>query len=159
MLKLSKLADYALMVIQTLGSDRNQRLTGRGLTEVTGLPQPTVRKVLLQLLQGGLIISTPGAKGGYDVAKPLSEITVLMVLRAVDGDWAMTACDSHDADASSLCTYKDFCQLKHGWRVVNAWLMQMLNSISVEDMAKGLHNHPLNGLMQAPFRQVKEGIT
>ncbi len=143
MIKLSKLADYALLVLHQLGTHAGERLTAKQLAALTDLPLPTVRKVLALLLPAAVVDSSIGVQGGYALAQPLSEITLLAVLHAVDGDWALTACQ----EVQGGCRHDQHCSLRHSWQVVNAWLMQMLGQITVAEMAEGLVQHRLHALL------------
>ncbi len=158
MLKLSKLADYALLILHTLAAQKQDGLTGNGLAEITGLPLPTVRKILTQLLEHKLVQSTPGSRGGYTLSKSTSAITLYAILNAIDGEWALTACFATKANPDNICVYENFCQLKHSWNIVNTWLMRMLSSISLEDMSSGLHQHDLNKLFAPAYEPIKDSI-
>ena len=66
--------------------------TSPGIAATTGIPEPTVAKVLKTLAAGGLVASQRGARGGYRLLRPLSAIPVADVIAAVDGPIALTAC-------------------------------------------------------------------
>ncbi len=107
MLRLSKLADYAVVVLIRLaegerccpdasrfGMDPVQ--TSPGIALATGVPEPTVAKVLKALAGAGLVASQRGARGGYRLCKPLHAIAISDVITAIDGPIALTACvDGH----------------------------------------------------------------
>src|SRR3954462_13989152 len=84
MLRLSKLADYAVVVLVRLAQGEAVQ-TSPGIAAVTGLPEPTVAKVLKALASGGLVTSQRGARGGYRLARPLASIPVADVVAAIDG--------------------------------------------------------------------------
>src|ERR1700722_11298961 len=64
MLRLSKLTDYAVVVLVRLSRDMGVQ-TSPGIAATTGIPEPTVAKVLKTLAAGGLVASQRGARGGY----------------------------------------------------------------------------------------------
>ena len=66
--------------------------TSPGIAATTGIPEPTVAKVLKTLAAGGLVASQRGARGGYRLLRPLSAIPIADVIAAVDGPIALTAC-------------------------------------------------------------------
>src|SRR5215472_11495551 len=79
MLRLSKLTDYAVVVLVRLadgqrGEDAVQ--TSPGIAGATGVPEPTVAKVLKALAASSLVVSQRGARGGYRLAKPLGAVTI-----------------------------------------------------------------------------------
>lgn len=131
MLRLSKLADYAVVVLARL--DRGDAVqTSSCIAAVTGLPEPTVAKVLKGLASGGLVASQRGARGGYRLARPLTAIQVADVIAAIDGPVHLTACVEGSRDD---CDAKHVCQCRGGWDRVNEVVMQALGTISIADIA------------------------
>src|ERR1700736_2960960 len=103
MLKLSRLTDYAVVVMVQLAQDEAgepacQELAGVGvqtspcIAQSTGIPEPTVAKVLKALTASGLVASQRGARGGYRLARPLGSVPIVDVIAAIDGPIALTAC-------------------------------------------------------------------
>jgi FeS assembly SUF system regulator len=131
MLRLSKLADYAVVVLVRLAQGEPVQ-TSPGIAAITGLPEPTVAKVLKALTAGGLVTSQRGARGGYRLARPLSSIPVADVVGAIDGPIHLTACveGSH-----TKCEAEHACACKGGWDPVNDAVMQALAAISLADIA------------------------
>ncbi len=131
MLRLSKLADYAVVVLVRLSLGEPCQ-TSPGIAAVTGLPEPTVAKVLKALAAGGLVTSQRGARGGYRLARPLPEIAVADVIGAIDGPIHLTACveGSH-----SSCEAEHACPCRGQWDPVNHAVVQALRGISLAAMA------------------------
>jgi FeS assembly SUF system regulator len=135
MLRLSKLTDYAVVVLVRLAE--GQRSCGEavqtspGISAVTGVPEPTVAKVLKALGASGLVTSQRGARGGYRLRKPLEAIAVADVIAAIDGPIALTACvDGH----AGSCEVESMCAVKGRWNLVNDAIHQALSSITLADM-------------------------
>lgn len=134
MLRLSKLTDYAVVVLIRLhegdrGCDGVQ--TSPGISTVTGVPEPTVAKVLKALSSAGLVTSQRGARGGYRLLTPLAEITVAHVITAMDGPIALTACVD---GSSSACDVQHVCAVKGRWDLVNDAIHAALCAITLADM-------------------------
>src|ERR1700744_220170 len=91
MLRLSKLTDYAVVVLVRLSGMEGIQ-TSPGIAAATGIPEPTVAKVLKTLTASDLVSSQRGAKGGYRLNRHLSTIPVADVIAAIDGPIALTAC-------------------------------------------------------------------
>lgn len=129
MLRLSKLADYATVLLVQLG--RHDCLaTATALSAETGVPEPTVAKLLKGLASDGLVLSHRGARGGYRLGRPLPDISVAAVIEAVDGPIALTACvDGKACDARAMCS------LSGQWDAVNDAILRTLSGISLADMA------------------------
>ncbi|MBB2202863.1 SUF system Fe-S cluster assembly regulator [Gluconacetobacter tumulisoli] len=128
MLKLSKLTDYAVVALVRLGQ-QDDVMTSPSLSQATGIPEPTVAKVLKILAAHDLVVSLRGARGGYRLARPLNDISVARVITAVDGPISLTACvDGGGCDTRSLC---GVCGQ---WDAVNDAIRGALSSISLADM-------------------------
>lgn len=139
MIKVSKLADYAVVVLASLaGAELGKVMSASDLSEQTKLPEPTVSKVLKLLAKGEILNSVRGASGGYTFMKPPESITVADIIMAVDGPISLTACvEGSEQD----CTYAACCSIKGRWTGVNKAIKDALDNISLSDMAGmgGIH--------------------
>ena len=88
MLRLSKLTDYAVVVLVRLGGSEGVQ-TSTGIAAATGIPEPTVAKVLKTLAASDLVASQRGARGGYRLNRSLAAIPIADVIAAVDGPIAL----------------------------------------------------------------------
>ena len=85
MLRISRLTDYATVVLAALASDPTRVQTAASLAGQTHVAPPTVSKLLKQLQRAGLVSSTRGLHGGYQLARPATQISAAAILDA-DGD-------------------------------------------------------------------------
>jgi FeS assembly SUF system regulator len=131
MLRLSKLADYAVVVLVRLSHSEGCQ-TSPGIAAMTGLPEPTVAKVLKALAGARLVKSQRGARGGYTLAQPLSRIPIADVVAAIDGPIALAACVD---GGSGGCEAEASCPCRGRWDPVNHAVMQALTRITLADMA------------------------
>ncbi len=135
MLRVSKLADYAVVVMVRLAADADASeaslQTSPSLAVATGVPEPTVAKVLKALSLAGLVTSTRGARGGYRLQRPIEAISIAEVIAAVDGPIALTACVE---GSLSGCDVRSQCAVKGRWDLVNDAISQALSAISLADM-------------------------
>jgi len=130
MLRLSKLTDYAVVVLVRLSRETGVQ-TSPGIAATTGIPEPTVAKVLKTLAAGGLVASQRGARGGYRLLRPLAAIPVADVIAAVDGPIALTACvEGSVVECESQC----MCPMRGRWDPVNDAIQQALTNITLADM-------------------------
>ena len=130
MLRLSKLTDYAVVVLVRLSRGTGVQ-TSPGIAATTGIPEPTVAKVLKTLAAGGLVASQRGARGGYRLLRPLAAIPVADVIAAMDGPIALTACVEGSAvECESQC----LCPMRGRWDPVNEAIQQALSTITLADM-------------------------
>ncbi|MBN8892597.1 MAG: SUF system Fe-S cluster assembly regulator [Rhodospirillales bacterium] len=139
MLRLSKLTDYAVVVLIRLseGGGECARLGGEpvqtspGIALATGVPEPTVAKVLKALTSANLVASQRGARGGYRLVQALEQITIADVITAIDGPIALTACVD---GAPGACDVQNMCAVKGRWDLVNDAIRQALTSITLAEM-------------------------
>lgn len=146
MLRISKLSDYAVVIVSRMAAD-TERHTLEELSESTNVPLATVRKLLRQLTVSGLCTGKKGAKGGYSLAIPPEEISVLDVLQAVDGELALTQCaKSHGCD----CSLVDDCAVKESWQIINMVIRDTLARLSITDIkSSDFNNHMLRNRLIA----------
>ncbi len=139
MLRLSKLTDYATVILGRLASDPSQRQTATQLAERTGVSAPTVSKLLKQLQRAQLVHSERGLHGGYSLARPASDISAAAILDAMEGPLQLTACadDAH-------CHMEGTCRVGSAWQRVNLAIRQSLQAISLAELAgmEGNAIHP-----------------
>ena len=136
MLRLSKLTDYAVVVLGRLATDGavpgGRVQTAPGLAATTGMAEPTVAKVLKILGQAGLVEGVRGARGGYRLTRPLDAMPLAEVIVAFDGPIALTAC----VDGSlSACDSELACPVRGRWDPVNEAIRQALSGITVADLS------------------------
>lgn len=134
MLRLSKLTDYAVVVLAGLDrAERNRRVVAvPEIALASGLAEPTVAKVLKILGQAGLVQGLRGAHGGYRLGRALHEIPLSEVIVAFDGPIALTACVD---GASGGCEAEAMCPVRGRWDPVNRAIRDALAHVTVADLA------------------------
>ncbi|MBP7722573.1 MAG: SUF system Fe-S cluster assembly regulator [Alphaproteobacteria bacterium] len=131
MIKVSKMADYAVVVLAALARSDDALMTASGVSAKTGLPEPTVAKVLKLLSRGNFLDSVRGATGGYKLAMPPEKISVAKIITAVDGPISLTSCVD---DTDQSCGYSNRCAVKGRWNGVNYAVRGALESVTLADM-------------------------
>lgn len=131
MIKLSKLSDYAIVVLSRLASERGEVVTTSTLSGDTGIPEPTVSKVLKLLAKQQIVISVRGANGGYKMDRAPADITVTEMITALEGPIALTSCIEH---GNNDCMIDTLCPLKGGWQKVNMAVKDALDKIALSDL-------------------------
>ncbi len=144
MLRVSKLTDYAVVVLTRL-SEGEQVMTSPAISQLTGVPEPTVAKVLKALGTAGFVQSQRGARGGYRLAQGLDRITIADVIAAIEGPIALTACVDGGVGG---CDVHTMCAVKGRWDPVNDGVRRALSAITVADMF--VASVPLMFRAQAP---------
>lgn len=134
MIRLSRLADYAVVITGYMAVQPARVFSAFELADGTGLPAPTVSKVLTALGRAKVVKSLRGVKGGYQLARTPQEITAGDIISAVDGPIALTLCLEHDR----ACDVASLCPSRHGWRRVNDAILQALQAVTLADMTSPL---------------------
>ena len=132
MLRISKLTDYAIIVLGHMSRDAEQTHTAAGLAEATGVAAPTVSKILKMLGKSGILKSIRGAHGGYVLAQPPERTSVAAVIFALEGPIALTECEGERGG----CEQSGSCNARGSWDVINSAVRAALESVSLADMAK-----------------------
>jgi FeS assembly SUF system regulator len=130
MLRLSKLTDYATVILTHMAKTAHQQHAAMELTEFTGISLPTVSKILKILVKANIVNSTRGAKGGYILARSPGKITVAEVIAALEGPIALTECSITHHD----CEQATCCEIKGNWGLINQAISNTLNAITLADM-------------------------
>ncbi|WP_207481504.1 SUF system Fe-S cluster assembly regulator [Arenibaculum pallidiluteum] len=131
MFKLSKLTDYAVVVLSDMARRSDAVQTVPQLAERTGLPAPTVAKLMKLLTPAGLAVSHRGAQGGYVLARGATDISVAEIIAAVEGPIALTACVEGSDQA---CNAERMCPMRGNWERVNGAVRDALERVSLAEM-------------------------
>jgi len=131
-MRLSNLADYAVVMLAAAARKGDGRLNASLLAEETGIPLPTAQKLVGRLAAAGLIASSRGTGGGFKLARGASDISLADIVEAVEGPIAMTACveaGRHD------CGVEHSCRVKPHWNAVNSAMRGALAGVTLESLA------------------------
>jgi FeS assembly SUF system regulator len=132
MLRVSKLTDYATVVMTCLAGAGDGVLSAQALAERSRLETPTVSKLLKQLAQAGLVVSTRGINGGYRLARLAQENTIADIVTAMEGPIGMTECSAH----AGACGHEPHCGVRVNWQRINHAIADALASVNLADMVK-----------------------
>lgn len=132
MLRVSKLTDYATVVMTCLVDAGDGVLSAQVLAERSRLEAPTVSKLLKQLAQADLVASTRGINGGYRLARAPQEITVADIVTAMEGPIGMTECSTQ----AGACDHESHCGVRVNWQRINQAIADALGSVTLADMIK-----------------------
>jgi FeS assembly SUF system regulator len=137
MIRLGKLTDYGLVLMTHIAQNHDRLLrTARDLAAESRLPLPTVSKLLKELLQGGLLVSQRGIKGGYSLARKPREISVAEIIAVLEGPISLTECST---DISGLCDLEPCCPIKNNQRIISQVVRGALGKVMLSDLSQPLH--------------------
>lgn len=133
-MRLSSMADYAVVTMSAAARHCGRaRVTAQKLAEETGLPLPTVQKLVSRLSSAGLLKSSRGLGGGLKLARPAAAITLADIVEAVEGPIALASCST---PGRNDCTLESACSVRPHWPVVDAALRGALAGISLVQLSR-----------------------
>jgi Rrf2 family protein len=157
-LRITRLSDYAIVVLAAAARGPGQEFTARSAAEETRLPVPAVKKILKCLSRNGIVVSQRGTAGGYRLGRPPAQVALADIIDAVEGPFALTECGqlgSHlegravagpakakrtspdgfePTERSDGCEYQDRCAVQANWARVNGIVRRALASVTLADM-------------------------
>ncbi|MCJ2187464.1 SUF system Fe-S cluster assembly regulator [Novosphingobium beihaiensis] len=134
-MRLSSMADYAVVIMSAAARHcGGARVSAGQLAEETGLPAPTVQKLVSKLTAAGLMRSSRGVGGGLKLARPPAAITLADIVEAVEGPIALTGCLTPDRKGE--CAREDACSVRGHWPEVNAAVRGALAQVPLTQLAE-----------------------
>jgi Rrf2 family transcriptional regulator, cysteine metabolism repressor len=116
------------------------------------LPRAYLEQLVISLREAGLVISTRGAHGGYELARPPEVITMAQVLRALEGPIAPMLCASDDPEHAIGCDRSARCTVNLLWVRVRDAVTGALDSMTLADLVPprtpGADASPANATIQ-----------
>lgn len=126
-------SEYAVRALLELAAREPHLVKCEAIVESQQLPRKFVEGILSELRRGGLVRSTRGAEGGYQLARPAREITVGMILRAVDGPLAeVRGLRPHETTYSGSAAH-----LPELWVALRATVRHVLDETSLQQLLSG----------------------
>jgi FeS assembly SUF system regulator len=132
MIRMSKLTDYAIVILAHLARAPGSTLTAQELASRSRVPLPTVSKLAKELSKAGLVVSHRGRNGGYGLARPADAISVAEIVEALEGPIALTEC----AKPGKIdCDIEDTCVAKASWDPVSRAVETALRGLMLSAIA------------------------
>lgn len=146
-MEISAKAEYAVRAMLQLTEAADDSLVSTAvLAEAQGLPRKFLEAILLDLRRAELVHSVRGPRGGYQLARPATEIAVGDILRAVDGPLAEVR-----GRRPQDTTYDGVAQhLPTLWVAVRASLRGVLDATSLEQLRSGNLPDAARSLSESP---------
>jgi len=142
MLRLSKKTDYALIAVTHLTLNPGSS-SAREIAEQFDIPVELLAKVLQRLTRRGLLVSQQGTRGGYQLAREASSISIADIIQAIDGPVAVTACSAH----AERCGQFAKCNVRDPLWKIREIIVSALRATSLSELAQ--ESNPIE-VMQRP---------
>ena len=132
MIRISKMADYGVLLLGHFAQLEQALTSSAELAETYHMPRAVVSNLLKEFGRAGLLESRRGLRGGYRLARPAAQITLLDVLNAIEGPVQLIECAAEPA--TTHCCYEDVCPSRSPMQAVHRRLMALLESISLAEL-------------------------
>ena len=126
---------YALLVMIDLAQHENQgNISLKAISERQSVSMKYLESIVSLLREGGLVTSTRGKEGGYQLSRPAKDIHVNEIIRVTEGSLALMACpDCTD----SGCDRAPMCLTLPMWQELEGLIDGYLSRISIQDLILG----------------------
>ena len=131
MLRISKLADYATVVVSFMARSPGETHSAAKIAERLDIGQPTVSKILKLLARAKLLTALRGVNGGYSLARVPAQISIADIIDAIEGiPLGVTECSS----MPGICAQESACEIRGNWQKINLAVRQALAGVTLADM-------------------------
>ncbi len=137
MIRFSRMADYGVLLLGHFARHEDSLTSTAELADAYHMPRPVVANLLKEFCKAGLLESRRGLHGGYRLARPANEITLLEVLSVIDGPVQLIDCAVLDLSATTgQCGYEDVCPSRSPMRAVHQRIIDLLDGISLGELIR-----------------------
>ena len=127
-------ADYALRIVDTLARSPD-RMKAKAISEIACVTLRFSLKILRKLTACGIVRSYQGVYGGYELAKPMEEISVYEVLESIDGPLMLNRCVLESGTCNRTPDKK--CPYHHWFVRFTDQMRAQLSDIKIANVVKG----------------------
>ncbi|MFP4529418.1 MAG: RrF2 family transcriptional regulator [Candidatus Kapaibacterium sp.] len=131
MLRLSKKVEYAILALQYMGARKGELVSAKEMSEFLNISFEFLSKTLQALMKGGLVKSQQGIKGGYQMTRDPSEISIADVIRSVDGKTGLVECISKDKEG---CDRVEDCTIRTPILKMHKRVSQIFAKTTIADL-------------------------
>jgi len=131
-LELTKRADYAIRAVVAIATAApGDRLSVRTIAAVQSIPVRFLAQVMADLVAAGLVEGMAGRTGGYRLARPAAEISMLDVIEAVEGDSRRETCVLRGGP----CQLNGVCAVHHVFAATQAGMIRELGAATIASLS------------------------
>jgi Rrf2 family transcriptional regulator, cysteine metabolism repressor len=135
-MKFGVAVDYSLKALLML-ADRYptaQPLRVEEIAAAQDVPENYLRRLLIELKRGGLVLSQKGPNGGYMLARSPARITMADVVEVIEGDYTPVEC--LEDGANSFCPRDSGCPMREVWREVRDSVVGVLRRATLQSLSE-----------------------
>ncbi|MDH4164065.1 MAG: Rrf2 family transcriptional regulator [Nitrospirota bacterium] len=132
-MQLTREGDYGVRSVLYLSRQPYKKISFVSeIADMYGIPRSFLAKILQKLVKSGIVKSYRGVKGGFSLARPAKEISVLDVVESIEGKMAMNLCL---ADRKK-CEFLRQCPVHHVWHNAQQKFIEELKKHNFDDLSR-----------------------
>jgi Rrf2 family protein len=132
-MQITRSGEYGLRGVLFLARQPAERfILVSEISKYQHIPETFLAKIFQRLSKAGLLRSSRGSKGGFSLGKPAGSITMREVIEAIDGPIALIRCLRREGE----CDDEELCPIYPVWSKAQQQLLEILDSTTVEDLAR-----------------------
>jgi len=139
MLSLSKKTDYALIALAFLAEHPGRTASARQIADERALPAPLLMNILKDLHHGGIVRSSRGTKGGYQLAVDPASVSLHEMIIALEGPVRLIECAPDDCrhetdEEAQECRVSGRCAVQAPLQALHHRLVRFLQDVTLADV-------------------------
>ena len=141
-MKISTKGRYAVrLLIDMANNDGEQPIKVKDIAARQGLSEKYLEQIIAALNKGGIVNSIRGAGGGYQLARPASDITVGEVLRITEGSLSPVACMDQELEACNRC---ESCESLGVWKDLADAINNVVDNVTIASLVEKQANEKIS---------------
>ena len=131
-MRLTAYTNYALRTLQLAALKEPDLVRIEEVVKIHGLKKPNIVKAVHELGREGYLVTKRGRGGGFQLARPATEIRVGDVVRLTEGDLDIVECFNPD---TNICPLIGVCRLSRAFQEATRAFMAVLDDLTIADIA------------------------
>jgi Rrf2 family transcriptional regulator, iron-sulfur cluster assembly transcription factor len=141
-MQITRSGEYGLRGLLFLANQPPEKISFVSeISKDQNIPATFLAKIFQRLSKAGLLRSIRGAKGGFSLGKPASEITMREIIEALEGPIALNRCLLRKGE----CEEEKFCPMHQVWEEVQQRFLEVLDRTTMEDLARRMVQNRTKG--------------
>ena len=136
MMRMSTKGHHAIRIMVFLAHSPGRPITKQEIGASENISPGYIQQLMGMLTNAGLVRSHRGKEGGFSLAVPAEEVTVLRVLQATEGPFEIAACVNHP----EMCPRAETCPANPIWTRVTTTVNDLLDQTTIADLAQSLQS-------------------
>ena len=131
-MNLSTKARYGLRILLEIAWETRQARVAKGrmIAQAQGISESYMEQIMIPLRNAGYLSTTRGRQGGYSLARPPEQITVLEVVELLEGSLHLVPCVKDD----NACPRQTTCVVTHVWKRLSEAMRHEAQGISLASL-------------------------